>query len=63
MKSVNLLLDRNSPYRDFNLQQMDILISIAEKKLESLPKIGDLEAMKMEDEIVMEEVIIDSSSA
>ncbi|XP_026415414.1 uncharacterized protein LOC113310831 isoform X2 [Papaver somniferum] len=57
MKSINLLLDRNSPDRDFN----DILISIAEKKLESLPEIEDLETMEREEEIAIEKVVTDFS--
>ncbi|RZC52292.1 hypothetical protein C5167_020718 [Papaver somniferum] len=60
---IRLIWDRNSPDRDFNLLQIENLISIAEKKLESLQEVGDMEPTEMEDEIVIEEVIIDLSSA
>ncbi|XP_026423862.1 uncharacterized protein LOC113320140 [Papaver somniferum] len=63
MKYIRLIWDRNSPDHDFNLLQIETLISITEKKLESLQEVGNLEPTEMEDKIVIEEVIIDSSSA
>ncbi|KAI3842435.1 hypothetical protein MKX03_035042 [Papaver bracteatum] len=64
MQSISLIWDRNSPDRDLNLLNIDILISIVEKKLKSLQveAVGNSDATEVEDEIVMEEVIIDSSS-